>query len=53
MARSKQRDGILPDERIGRSKRHYVRLRLTDQHPVEGIAMQCGQPAQLRDGGFI
>ena len=30
-----------------------MRLRLTDQHPVERIAMQRGQSAQLRDGGFI
>jgi hypothetical protein len=30
-----------------------VRLRLTDQHPVERIAMQCGQSTQLRHGGFI
>jgi hypothetical protein len=30
-----------------------VRLCLTDQHPVEGIAMQRGQSAQLRNGSFI
>ena len=30
-----------------------MRLCLTDQHPVEGIAMQHGQSAQLRNGGFI
>jgi hypothetical protein len=30
-----------------------VRLCLADQHPVEGIAMQRGQSAQLRDGGLI
>jgi hypothetical protein len=53
LAGSKQRDGILPDERIGRGERQTVRLCLTDQHPVEGIAMQRGQSAQLRNGGFI
>jgi len=51
--RSKQRNGILPDERVGRGERQAVRLRLTDQHPVEGIAMQRGQRAQVRDGGFV
>ena len=52
-AGSKQRDGILPDERIGRGERQPVRLCLADQHPVERIAMQRGQSAQLRNGGFI
>ena len=52
-AGSKQRDGILPDERIGRGEGQPVRLCLADQHPVEGITMQRGQSAQLRNGGFI
>lgn len=30
-----------------------MRQRLTNQHPVEGIAMQGGQCAPLRHGGFI
>lgn len=30
-----------------------MRLRLADEHPVEGIAVQRGQIAQLRDGSFI
>ena len=51
--RSKQRDGILPDERIGRGERQRVRLCLANEHPVEGIAVQRGQSAQLRDGDLI
>lgn len=51
--RSEDCDWILPDERIGRGERQPVCLRLADQHPVKGIAVQCGQCAQLRDGGFI
>ena len=42
---SKQRDGILPDERIGRGERQPVRLCLTNQHPVKRITMQHGQSA--------
>jgi hypothetical protein len=37
---SKQRNGILPDERIERRERQSMCLCLADQHPVEGIAMQ-------------
>ena len=45
-----QRDGILPDERIGGGERQAVRLGLTHQHPVKGGRVQRGQSAQLREG---
>ena len=50
---SQQRDGVLPEERIGRGECQAVCPCLTDQHPVEGIAMKRGQPAQLSNGSFI
>jgi hypothetical protein len=50
---SKQGDGILPYKRIGRGERQTMSLCLTNQHAIEGIAMQRRQIAQVRDSSFI
>jgi len=52
-SRSKQSDGVWSYERVGRSERQTVSLRLTDQHAVEGKAMEYRQSAQLGNGCFI
>ena len=41
-------DGVLTDERIGCEQDTIVFDRLADQHPIEGIAVQCGKLVQVK-----
>lgn len=50
---SKECDRILPDERVRGGKREAVRLRLADEHSIEGIAVQRRQAVHFPDSGFI